>query len=611
MSQGQGSVSYSPPPSGSAGSGTVTGGDNGLSASLPNIVLGQDVGQAGNPAALISNREIPRAGFNLGFDGTGTLVVGGSIANQTPPTPGIAVFFGDSITVGVGASSTANRWTSIFSSIFGYTESNLGLTGTYLENQTPVTANNMVSRIPAIPTKTSGHTWLVFAYGINDALLNAPNYTTANFTTDYNTVIAGALAKGWTAASIILIGTTWKDPATYQSVMGFPASNQARQISFNTAIQSVAAAAGCLFIPMYAPMQARGGDLLITASDNLHPNDGGYRVMALNAASFITTSYTAGQQLLVKNGLTELESLKIDNMQSLLAPISVLGQDGAGNVAPTTLIVGNQLDINNQAAIGNGAYSTEPGETLAIYGGTRSGYLRTVESVANPSFGKAMTMGMYPSDQHAGMIDCYDDSVPGGIPLFINWHGGHINLGGLGVPGQGEAVAVAGTLQASNSLRATGASNTTAGAGIEMFYDVGHVGGDIWARDKTGATTLPIALNFDGGGAIIICDNADSGFAFLQIRASDGVKGPLQLRAGNFIATPKIGLFEFQGTSLAFTRNATRLAVFTGINGAAAPATNVLALPGNVFGSSATLMGQPAAWADVDILGTSFKIPLY
>jgi hypothetical protein len=40
---------------------------NGLSKSNGNIVLGQDVGQAGNPAALLNNREIPMNGFSLNF----------------------------------------------------------------------------------------------------------------------------------------------------------------------------------------------------------------------------------------------------------------------------------------------------------------------------------------------------------------------------------------------------------------------------------------------------------------------------------------------------------------------------------------------------------------
>lgn len=62
-------IKFSTIPSG-AGGGSITGGDNGLSIStiLPSkITLGQDVGQIGNPAALISDREIPSNGKNISF----------------------------------------------------------------------------------------------------------------------------------------------------------------------------------------------------------------------------------------------------------------------------------------------------------------------------------------------------------------------------------------------------------------------------------------------------------------------------------------------------------------------------------------------------------------
>lgn len=79
MSYGQGNIIYGAA-SFSFGTGPgVPGGNNGLSISTLDpmkLVLGQDVGQAGNPAALLSNREIPTAGFNLYMSGTGRLGIG-------------------------------------------------------------------------------------------------------------------------------------------------------------------------------------------------------------------------------------------------------------------------------------------------------------------------------------------------------------------------------------------------------------------------------------------------------------------------------------------------------------------------------------------------------
>lgn len=63
----------------SPGSTTLTGANNGLSPSTVttgDVVLGQDVGQAGNPASLLSDREIPTAGFSIIMSGTGKLGIG-------------------------------------------------------------------------------------------------------------------------------------------------------------------------------------------------------------------------------------------------------------------------------------------------------------------------------------------------------------------------------------------------------------------------------------------------------------------------------------------------------------------------------------------------------
>jgi hypothetical protein len=76
MSQGQGSVSYqTPQKAGGSGSGTVSAADNGLSLSSPStVVLGNDVGAAGQPAQLLSYREIDLGGFGIIFDWSTSLV---------------------------------------------------------------------------------------------------------------------------------------------------------------------------------------------------------------------------------------------------------------------------------------------------------------------------------------------------------------------------------------------------------------------------------------------------------------------------------------------------------------------------------------------------------
>jgi hypothetical protein len=68
MSQGQGSVSYNGPAAAAGGGGAVAGARNGLSIDgITDVVLGQDIGAIGNPAALLSDREIPMQQHVINF----------------------------------------------------------------------------------------------------------------------------------------------------------------------------------------------------------------------------------------------------------------------------------------------------------------------------------------------------------------------------------------------------------------------------------------------------------------------------------------------------------------------------------------------------------------
>lgn len=592
---------------------TPSGGNtpnSGLSLNGSNIILGQSVGHSGNPAALLANTELPLAGFNLGTSGTGTVVVGGSIANTTPPTTSIAVIFGDSITVGIGASPVSQRWSTLFCNQYGLTETNMGISGTYLENQSPIVAQNMVTRIASIPVKTSSHRWLIFAYGINDQNLNAPNYTTTNYISDYTTVLNAALAQGWTGASIILVAPSYIVPGTYASVMGFPVSDPTRHQSFITATQTVATTFGAFFANPYSVMAAEGAGLLIS-SDALHPNNGGHRVLAATVGAAVKQVYTNGQKLLVQGGQSEFSQIVLDTIAPLVTPLSILGVDAGGNVAPSNYLVGNQLRVNNQVAIGNGDFSAATGETMAIYGGSRTGYLRINESIpaVNPA-GKSVTIGMFPNTQTSGLIDAYDATAVAALPLFVNWNGGHITLGGLTPGGNGERVIVNGTLETSTTLRALGNSDTTSGKGIELFYNasIGHV----YVRDKDTPVTQPLCLNFDGNGTVLVGTLTDTVKASLQIRAGTTTRAPLQIGSGVLNTTATAGCLEFTSTGLFFTKVATRENIVVGNSGATAPTTTAGTTIVNFYGSAATnFLGDPNSWLQVTLSGTTFKIPLY
>jgi hypothetical protein len=61
---------------GTASGVVVDSANNGLSLSGTTVVLGQNVGQSGNPAVLLSSREIPLGGFNVFYSGIGNVIFG-------------------------------------------------------------------------------------------------------------------------------------------------------------------------------------------------------------------------------------------------------------------------------------------------------------------------------------------------------------------------------------------------------------------------------------------------------------------------------------------------------------------------------------------------------
>jgi hypothetical protein len=102
--------------------------------------------------------------------------------------------------------------------------------------------------------------------------------------------------------------------------------------------------------------------------------------------------------------------------------------------------------------------------------------------------------------------------------------------------------------------------------------------------------------------------------AWLQIGAGAAAAGsaPLKLTTGVNQTVAEAGAIEYNGVNFFATRTAaTRETIFTGVSGAAAPATTTIVLPTSVFGTGANVLTTPASWASVNVGGTVFKIPLY
>jgi hypothetical protein len=92
MSTGQGSVALNQKREAPAAAPTVAGANNGLSLNGTNAVLGQSLGQAGSPADLLSNREIPLNGFQLNLlQDAGTAKGLNILGNVNNDFPGVVI----------------------------------------------------------------------------------------------------------------------------------------------------------------------------------------------------------------------------------------------------------------------------------------------------------------------------------------------------------------------------------------------------------------------------------------------------------------------------------------------------------------------------------------
>lgn len=86
---------------------------------------------------------------------------------------------------------------------------------------------------------------------------------------------------------------------------------------------------------------------------------------------------------------------------------------------------------------------------------------------------------------------------------------------------------------------------------------------------------------------------------------------PLKFTSGTNLTTAEAGAVEYNGTNLFFTRaGTTRENVLIAIDNVGAPTTNA-GLPTTRYGGDTKYLGDPDRWLSVNILGSTYKIPLY
>jgi len=395
-------------------------------------------------------------------DGTN---VGISTTNTTF-TPGIIVGFGNSITVGIGASPTANNWLSQVAYALGCTVSNQGLTSSTLEDRVPVDpfgAVNAVDRVAsAIPTYSSSYAYLIISYGVNDVRYNGANYTPTNFATDYNTVLSAIAAKGWPDAKIKMLSTSYQDSAiSFASFGGNPPATYSRQNSFDSTISAVATANGIQYIDIRTPMNSNS----LLLFDGVHPNNAGYRVISQAILQAIDTVRTTDAKFAV-NGVTELNNLRYKQAPVLAASALPIGIDSAGNIG-----ISQTLNSFNKAFVGSVSDDNITSHKLFVNGGIKTGgvYVNNVYPGAAAIPSTSLIMQYYSDLGPFSTIYNSDNTR-----MYIQQGAGGLSINNASNPSNGQKLYIEGNTEMVNGQFRIGNNGTSSsfssGTGLMMQY---------------------------------------------------------------------------------------------------------------------------------------------
>lgn len=153
-------------------------------------------------------------------------------------------------------------------------------------------------------------------------------------------------------------------------------------------------------------------------------------------------------------------------------------------------------------------------------------------------------------------------------------------------------------------------------------WDITLANSDFNIRDFTAGSIVPFTIKAGApANSFLISATGTVGFgtssptAVLHLKAGNATAGtaPIKLTSGVNLTTAETGAIEYNGTNLFFTRSGTvRENVLVAIDNVAAPTTSIGVGIVNFYGSAATnFLGDPNRWLSVNVLGSTYKIPLY
>lgn len=205
----------------------------------------------------------------------------------TLPAVASLVGIGDSITVGVNATTDKGRWLNIVSAaINSGTLTNAGVSGSVLQNSPDsggsARGSNGRDRFLAVMTGSKKRELAIIAYGFNDARYTAApaTFNVTAYQNDLHEVVAGLRLAEYPANRILIVAPYWiSNTGLTVGSTGFTRQTRAGFEAFVAAARAVADEHGTLYHDAYAWMRDNGAAALID-TDNIHPTDAGHAKIA-------------------------------------------------------------------------------------------------------------------------------------------------------------------------------------------------------------------------------------------------------------------------------------------------------------------------------------------
>lgn len=190
----------------------------------------------------------------------------------------ISVFFGDSITEGLGASTQSQRWSTLVAKRQNLFENNQGISGTVLQNSSPLLPNNGRNRYQSDIISHSPR-YVYILYGLNDLRYDNELFSVLNFQNDLGEVVAGIIASGVRPKNIVIGSPPYINPSGYSHYFPYNAGSIEKHKQYRDATRVIANKYKTKWVDIYQKMIDKGGNVLVSG-DLIHPNNEGHQVIS-------------------------------------------------------------------------------------------------------------------------------------------------------------------------------------------------------------------------------------------------------------------------------------------------------------------------------------------